>query len=91
VTNSLFSLRGVCSLALLLVISIPIQAQNASPDAQEENPARHLVMNGLIIKKPYRPIRAKERIQWELKGTLGPESLRRGVERRNGHGSESAQ
>ena len=53
----------VCSLAPLLMISIPIQAQNASPDAQWENPARHLVTNGLIIKKPYRPISARQRIQ----------------------------
>ena len=69
----------VCSLAPLLMISIPIQAQNASPDAQWENPARHLVTNGLIIKKPYRPISARQRIQWELKATLGPESLFAGV------------
>jgi hypothetical protein len=69
----------LCSLALLLMTSIPIQAQNASPDAQEENPARHLVTNGLVIKKPYRPISTRQRIQWELKGTLGPESLFAGV------------
>jgi hypothetical protein len=66
VTNGLFSLRGVCSLALLLLISIPIHAQNAPPDAQEENLARHLVTNGLVIKKPYRPISARQRTRLDI-------------------------
>lgn len=71
--------RIVCNFALLLVISIPLWAQSGSPDAEEENLARHLVTNGLVIKKPYRAITAKERVRWDLKGTLGPESLFAGV------------
>ncbi len=71
--------RIVCNLALLLVISIPMQAQKASPDAQEENPAGGLITKGLVARKPYRAITGRERIQWELNGTVGPESLMAGV------------
>jgi hypothetical protein len=82
----------VCNLALLLMISIPIHAQKASPDAQEENPARHLVTNGLVIKEAISTDQCKRAHSMGIKGHVGAgESLRRGVERRNGHGSESAQ
>ena len=79
--NKIFVLcqRIIFGLALLLPIALPMQAQDGSPATQEENPGQGLVAKGLVTKKPYQPITGKERIQWELNSTLGPESLLAGV------------
>jgi hypothetical protein len=68
-----------CNLALLLAVSFRMEAQTGSPETQDENPVHGLVTKGLVAKKPYRPITPKERIRWELNGTVGPESLFAGV------------
>lgn len=69
----------ICELVLLIVVSIPLWGQSGSAEVPKENPIKHPVTNGLVTKKPYRAITAGERIQWELNGTLGPESLFAGL------------
>ena len=67
----------VYSLAVLLMASLSVWAQNGSSDDEEAN--RHLAIKGLVITSPYQPITPKERSEWMVNSTLGPESLMAGV------------
>ena len=67
--------RVVYLLALSLLVSLPLCAQ----DSQEETQEPHLATQGLVAKPPYRPITGKQRVHWAVKSTIGPRGLVAGV------------
>jgi hypothetical protein len=66
-------------LSLALLISLPARAQNDSVAGPIEPLNPKHATKGLVSKKPYEPITAKERLHWLVKSTVGPESLVAGM------------
>ena len=60
---------------LSLLISLPLRGQTREQETEDP----HLVTRGLVVKPPYRPITAKQRVHWAVKSTIGPEALMAGV------------
>ena len=70
--------RVVYLLALSLLVSLPFCAQDSQEETQEPQEP-HLATKGLVVKPPYQPITAKQRLHWAIRSTVGPEGLIAGV------------
>jgi hypothetical protein len=68
-------------LAFSFLVSAPLWAQTCEGQAgaEETHQEPHLATKGLVIKPPYQPITAKQRVHWAVKSTIGPEGLVAGV------------
>jgi hypothetical protein len=71
--------RIICSLAVLLVISVQASAQSGSAEIPEQSTPGRLAIAGLVAKKPYEPITGRQRVHWFVRSTAGPESVVAGV------------
>jgi hypothetical protein len=68
--------RVIYFLAFWLLISAPLWAQTSEGQAGEETQQEaSLPTKALVIKPPYQPITARQRAQWAVKSTIGPEGL----------------
>jgi hypothetical protein len=68
---SLLLLLGVCA-------QIPLRAQT-TPGNTQRRTAAGIWTSGLILRRPYEPITARQRLLWTFHSTVGPESLAAGV------------